>query len=168
MIRVTRRYRFSASHRLHSELLSAERNREVYGKCNNPHGHGHDYILEVSVRGPVDPETGMAVDVRALDAIVKQQILDAFQMRNLNLDVPEFAALVPTSENVALVVQARLQRAWAAWFPSPWPALEKVRIQETPRNIFEVFSKTPSSREPQSRDREAAVPEKNLQELATK
>lgn len=140
MIQVTRRYRFVAAHRLHSELLSEERNREVYGKCNNPYGHGHDYILEVTVRGPVDGETGLAVRVDVLDALVREEILGDFHMRNLNLDVEEFASMVPTSENVALVAQARLRRAWGEWFAGAWPALEKVRIQETPRNIFEVYA----------------------------
>lgn len=142
MIRVTRRYRFAASHRLHTDSLTAERNREVYGKCNNPHGHGHDYILEVSARGPVDPETGLALRVESLDALVREQVLQALQMRNLNLDVPEFADRVPTSENVALVVRARLAAAWKQWFAGAWPVLEKVRIRETPRNSIEVVSES--------------------------
>ncbi len=153
MIRVTRRYRFAASHRLHSAALTDEANRELYGKCNNPHGHGHDYVLEVSVRGPVDAETGMAVRLDHLDALVSEEILRHFHMRNLNLDVAEFARLVPTSENVALVAQARLQGAWKRYFPGAWPVLEKVRIQETPRNIFEVYSQAPkrpeAAREPE-------------------
>lgn len=144
MIRLTRRYRFAASHRLNSDLLSAERNREVYGKCNNPHGHGHDYVLEVSVRGPVDPETGLVVRVDDLDRLVREEVLSSFHMRNLNLDVPEFAGLVPTSENAAIVVRVRLERAWERVFAGPWPALEKVRIQETPRNIFEVYAHRPA------------------------
>jgi 6-pyruvoyltetrahydropterin/6-carboxytetrahydropterin synthase len=125
--------------------LSAERNRQIYGKCNNPYGHGHDYILEVSVLGPVDQETGMAVRVAALDGLVREQVLESFHMRNLNLDVPEFADVVPTSENVALVVQSRLQVAWNRWFDSSWPVLEKVRIQETPRNTFEVHARAAKS-----------------------
>jgi 6-pyruvoyltetrahydropterin/6-carboxytetrahydropterin synthase len=156
MIRVTRRFRFAASHRLNSEVLSAERNREVYGKCNNPYGHGHDYIVEVSVRGPVDPETGLAVRVEALDALMREEVLQAFHMRNLNLDVAEFADLVPTSENLALVIRARLQAAWGRWFGGPWPVLEKVRIQETPRNSFEVFSRTSESEE-RDQNREMAT-----------
>jgi len=145
MIRLTRRYRFAASHRLNSDRLSAERNREVYGKCNNPHGHGHDYILEVSVRGPVDPETGLVVRVDDLDRLVREEVLCAFHMRNLNLDVAEFADLVPTSENVALVVRDRLARTWDRVFGPPWPVLEKVRVQETPRNTFEVCSRRASN-----------------------
>ncbi len=144
MIRLTRRYRFSASHRLHSRYLSDERNREVYGKCNNPFGHGHDYILEVSVRGPVDAETGMLIRVEDLDAVVRNEVLRDFHMRNLNLDVPEFRNMVPTSENVAVVVRRRLERVWSGVF-GPWPALEKVRIQETPRNIFEVCVRSTNS-----------------------
>lgn len=144
MIRLTRRYRFAASHRLNSDLLSAERNREVYGKCNNPHGHGHDYILEVGVRGPVDPQTGLVVRAEDLDRLVQEEVLSAFHMRNLNLDLPEFSDLVPTSENVAVVVRVRLERAWERVFTGPWPVLEKVRIQETPRNIFEVCAHRPA------------------------
>lgn len=139
MIRVTRRYNFSASHRLHSPRLTERQNREIYGKCNNPHGHGHNYVLEVSVRGPVDPLSGLAVDVAALDRLVQTQILPHFHLRDMNRDVPEFEGLVPTSENLALVVKERLERAWAQEFRGAWPVLEKVRIQETPRNIFEVF-----------------------------
>lgn len=157
MIRLTRRYRFAASHRLHAPSLSEERNREVYGKCNNPHGHGHDYVLEVSVRGPVDPETGMVVRVDALDALVQREVLTGFHMRNINMDVPEFASLVATSENVASVVQARLQNAWERAFPAPWPVLEKVRIQETARNILEVYA-----------HRDAGKPAEPAREMAMK
>jgi 6-pyruvoyltetrahydropterin/6-carboxytetrahydropterin synthase len=146
VIRLTRRYRFAASHRLHADGLSDEQNRAVYGKCNNPFGHGHDYVLEVSVRGPVDAETGLVVSVPELDRLVSERVLSAVSMRNLNLDVAEFRDLVPTSENLALVVRGRLEEAWTEFFPGLWPELEKVRIQETPRNVFEVFAKRSADR----------------------
>lgn len=139
VVRVTRRYRFSASHRLHAAELSAERNREVYGKCNNPYGHGHDYVMDVTLRGPLDARLGRLVSVDQFDRFVRCTIVDAFDRRNMNLDVPEFATLVPTTENLALVAAHRLAAAWPLAFPGS-PALpEKVRIWETPRNIFQVF-----------------------------
>jgi len=138
MFRVTRRYHFSASHRLHSSALSEEENYRVYGKCNNPYGHGHDYTVEVSVRGPLQETTGQAVDTLALDEMVRQEVLAPFQHRNLNEDVNSFRSVVPTSENVAIEICRRLKRNWRLAFRGEWPRLETVRIVETPRNIFEV------------------------------
>lgn len=138
MIRVTRRYRFAASHRLHSPVLSEEENRRVYGKCNHPYGHGHNYVLEVSARGPLDSGAGSAVNTALLDQLVVRQVLDPLEHRNLNLDVDWFAPAVPTSENLGIEICRRLKRNWGAAFPGEWPRLEKVRIEETPRNIFEI------------------------------
>lgn len=138
MIRVTRRYRFAASHRLHSPQLSAEENRELYGKCNHPFGHGHNYEVEVSVRGPVDARSGMVADIRSLDRLVHAQVIAAFDHRNLNAEVAVFERLVPTSENLGVEVCRRLKRNWSGVFPGEWPRLEKIRIAETERNIFEV------------------------------
>ncbi len=138
MFRLTRRYRFSASHRLHADSLTEEQNRAVYGKCNNPFGHGHDYALEVSVRGPLDPETGRAADIAALDRLVHREAVGPFDHRNLNCDAPEFATLPPTTENLALVIERRLERAWTDVFPGPWPQLDRIRIQETRRNRVET------------------------------
>lgn len=137
MFRVTRRYAFAASHRLDAPDLSAEENRRIYGKCNNPHGHGHNYVVEVSARGPVDA-SGRAVDIEALDGLVAREVLAPFDHRNLNTEVEAFASAVPTSENLAAEICRRLKRNWSTVFPGPWPRLEKVRIAETPRNIFEV------------------------------
>ena len=136
MFRVTRRYEFAASHRLHSERLSEEENQRLYGKCNNPYGHGHNYRVEVSVLGPLDA-AGRAVDARVLDELVARQVLEPFGHRNLNEDV-NFASVVPTSENLAVEICRRLEQNWSAVFPGQWPRLEKVRIAETPRNIFEI------------------------------
>jgi 6-pyruvoyltetrahydropterin/6-carboxytetrahydropterin synthase len=138
MIRVTRRYRFSASHRLHSDRFSEAENRELFGKCNNPFGHGHDYVLDIGVLGPIEPATGLAVNVQALDGLVRESVLHDFENRNLNEDVDEFTAAVPTSENIVLAIEQRLRRRWPAVFPGEWPRLEKLRLQETRRNRFEL------------------------------
>lgn len=144
-MKLTRVYRFSASHRLHSGELSEERNWEVYGRCNNPHGHGHNYRLEVSVEGPVDAQTGRVVDLNELDALVRTAVLNDFDHRQLNLEVPDLQGLVPTTEVVSEVVHQRLQRAWPGAFPpgppgKNLPRLARVRIYETRNNIFEVVS----------------------------
>ncbi len=138
MFRVTRRYQFAASHRLHASGLSDEENQRLYGKCNNPFGHGHNYVLEVSARGPADADTGSAVDPRRLDELVAREVLRPFEHRNLNCDVEAFRDLTPTSENLAVEICRRLKRGWPAAFPGEWPKLEKVRIAETARNIFEM------------------------------
>ena len=130
--RLTRRYRFSASHRLDTAAFSAEENRRLYGKCNNPYGHGHNYLLEVTLEGLVD-RSGQVADRRALDELVSEHVLARLDHRNLNMDVPELAAVVPTTENLALVIRANLTRHWTL------PArLAGVRISETDRNIFEL------------------------------
>jgi 6-pyruvoyltetrahydropterin/6-carboxytetrahydropterin synthase len=138
MIRVTRKYRFSASHRLHAHGLSDVENANLYGKCNNPYGHGHDYEIEVSARGPLEPRSGRAIDPAALDRLVEEQVLRPFDHKYLNTESPAFQELVPTTENLAREIYARLQASWNSVFPGPWPVLDKVRIAETPRNIFEV------------------------------
>ncbi|HTS63447.1 MAG TPA: 6-carboxytetrahydropterin synthase [Candidatus Acidoferrales bacterium] len=139
MFRVTRRYEFSASHRLHSTQLGDEENRRLYGKCNNPFGHGHNYVLEVSVRGPADAVSGRAVDTTSLDALVRGHVVRAFDHRNLNTELPAFAGVVvPTSENLGFEICRRLKQNWKEVFPGEWPKLDRVRIGETPRNIFEI------------------------------
>ncbi len=137
MMRVTRRYKFAASHRLNSSRFSGEENRELYGKCNNPYGHGHDYVMEVSVHGPLDAASGQVVNVRALDRLVEEQVLRDFDHRYLNADVHEFSELVPTSENMIRVIEDRLKTHWRSEFPAEWPRLAKIRLQETRRNRFE-------------------------------
>jgi 6-pyruvoyltetrahydropterin/6-carboxytetrahydropterin synthase len=138
MFRVTRRYEFAASHRLHSEHLGEEENRRLYGKCNNPFGHGHNYVVEVSARGPADALTGRAVDTDRLDWLVRREVVQAFDHRNLNTEVPAFGSVVPTSENLGYEICRRLKRNWKEVFPGEWPKLENIRIAETPRNIFQV------------------------------
>ena len=125
-----RRYMMSASHRLHSDTLTEEENRAAYGKCNNPHGHGHNYVIEVLVGGAVDAETGMVVDLVALDEVVRTRVLNRFDHINLNLD-PMFAEVVPTTENLCKAVYKLLEG-------SMQPArLSHVRVEETENNFFE-------------------------------
>jgi 6-pyruvoyltetrahydropterin/6-carboxytetrahydropterin synthase len=125
-----RRYMMSASHRLHSDALTAEENRAAYGKCNNPYGHGHNYIIEVLAGGAVDPETGMVMDLVAMDEAVRTRVLDRFDHFNLNVD-PMFADVVPTTENLCKAVYKLLKG-------SIEPALlVHVRVEETENNFFE-------------------------------
>jgi len=138
VFRVTRRYRFAASHRLHAPQLSEEENRRVYGKCNNPRGHGHNYVLEVSARGPLDSVTGRALDLGALDRLVERGVLAPFDHRNLNVEAPVFASTVPTSENLAVEIRRRLRDEWSVEFPGEWPKLDRVRIAETDNNMIEI------------------------------
>jgi 6-pyruvoyltetrahydropterin/6-carboxytetrahydropterin synthase len=137
-VRLTRKYWFAASHRLHSRALSDEENRRTYGKCNNPHGHGHNYEVEITVRGEVDRITGRAVDLHRLDQLADDQILKPLRHRNLNEEVAAFRELVPTTENLAAELDRRLRSAWQGVFPDGGPALEKLRIWETERNICEI------------------------------
>ncbi len=127
---LTRRYRFSASHRLHSVEMSAEENRATYGKCNNPHGHGHNYTLEVTVSGPVDQSTGMVCNLVDLDGVVEREVLSRYDLSNLNT-LQEFAQLVPTTENLSVEIFEILQRRF------PQAHLERVRLEETMMNSFE-------------------------------
>jgi 6-pyruvoyltetrahydropterin/6-carboxytetrahydropterin synthase len=143
MISATRIYRFSASHRLHSPQLGEAENARLYGKCNNPFGHGHDYALEVTAAGRVDDATGLLFPVSKLDRLVGEKILQLFASRNMNLDVPQFAHLVPTTENVALVIAGLLQRHWKAYLGGHAAHLRRVHIQETDRNGFEVLLAAP-------------------------
>jgi 6-pyruvoyltetrahydropterin/6-carboxytetrahydropterin synthase len=125
-----RRYMISASHRLHSEALSVEENRTTYGKCNNHHGHGHNYIVEVLVGGAVDPVTGMVINLAALDDVVRTKVIDRFDHTNLNLD-PLFLNRVPTTENLCGAIFSLLNGVL------PEGILEKVRVEETENNFFE-------------------------------
>ena len=129
-IELGRRYRFSASHRLHTGQLSEAENIRVFGKCANPYGHGHNYVLEVSVSGEVDPTTGMIANLADLDGFVEREVLDAFDHHSLNEDVPAFRNVVPTTENLCIEIYQRLRK-----FPNA--TLERVRVQETTNNSFE-------------------------------
>jgi 6-pyruvoyltetrahydropterin/6-carboxytetrahydropterin synthase len=120
----------SASHRLHSDLLSEEENRTTYGKCNNPFGHGHNYIVEVVVGGEVDPETGMVLNMATLDEVVQHNVLERFDHTNLNFD-PMFVDRVPTTENLCREIFRLLEKSL------PKVDLARVRVEETENNFFE-------------------------------
>jgi 6-pyruvoyltetrahydropterin/6-carboxytetrahydropterin synthase len=133
-LRLTHTYRFSASHRLHAPELSEEENQRLYGRCNNPHGHGHNYVVAVTVEGAVDPETGMVVPPGALDALLQKHVVSEYDHKYLNFDLPEYAGITATTENMAVAIQERLHAAWPAGFP----ALVHIRVQETKRNSIEL------------------------------
>jgi 6-pyruvoyltetrahydropterin/6-carboxytetrahydropterin synthase len=133
---LTRRYWISASHRLHNEAFSEAKNRETYGKCNNPYGHGHNYGIEVTVSGEVDRTTGMVCNLVDLDAMVRQEIVERFDHEDLNTKT-EFLNLVPTTENLAIVVFNILKPLLT------FAHLEKIRIEETSNNSFEYAEEGP-------------------------
>jgi len=131
VIRLTRRYDFSAAHVLARSDWDDDRNRSVYGKCANPEGHGHNYTLEVTVRGEFDEESGRVVPIERLDAVVRRRVLDPLDHRFLNREVPEFETLVPTAENIARYVWNQLKGELS-------PAvLDRVRLVETRNNSVE-------------------------------
>jgi len=127
---LSRRYLFSASHRLHNPEMSTEENRATYGKCNNPHGHGHNYILEVTVSGPVDQSTGMICNLVDLDQCVESEVLSRYQLENLNT-LQEFLKTAPTTENLCIEIFEILQRTFSQ------AHLDRVKLEETMMNSFE-------------------------------
>ena len=147
MTTVTRRYAFSASHRLHVRSLSESENARIFGKCNNPFGHGHNYTLSVSVCGDIDASTGVLVPIAALDDLVHRHVLHLLDHRNLNTDVPQFRDLVPTTENLAVLISGLLYDHRDE-LNCPAARLHSVHVQETDRNSFEVLLPrgAPSSR----------------------
>ena len=135
---LSRKYGFSATHRLHAAGLSDDENQAVFGKCNNPNGHGHNYEVEITVAGRVDGLTGRVVSLETLDALAAREVLEPLRYRNLNEEVPAFRTAVPTTENLTFEVDRRLRAGWATAFPTGEPRLEKIRIWETERNICEM------------------------------
>jgi 6-pyruvoyltetrahydropterin/6-carboxytetrahydropterin synthase len=129
-VHLSRRYMFSASHRLHNDEMSAEENRATYGKCNNPYGHGHNYTIEITVSGAVDRQTGMVCNLVDLDAFVRNHVVERYDHQNLNL-LPDFAKLVPTTENLSIAIYDIVNRGFHQ------AHLEKIRIEETMMNSFE-------------------------------
>jgi 6-pyruvoyltetrahydropterin/6-carboxytetrahydropterin synthase len=138
---LTRRYRFSASHRLHRANLSEEENLRLYGKCSNLHGHGHNYLLEVTITGPVDSATGMIANLGELDPFVEREVIEPFDYKYLNEEVPEFAADIPTTENVCREIYRRLKA-----FPAA--RIARVRIEETSKNSFEYDGDSNGAEQP--------------------
>jgi 6-pyruvoyltetrahydropterin/6-carboxytetrahydropterin synthase len=127
---LTRRYMFSAAHRLHNGEMSEAQNRAIYGKCNNPHGHGHNYVVEITVSGPVEESTGMVCNLVDLDGFVRQHVVERYDHQNLNLR-PEFASQVPTTENLCIAIYEIVKQGFRQ------AHLEKIRIEETMMNSFE-------------------------------
>jgi 6-pyruvoyltetrahydropterin/6-carboxytetrahydropterin synthase len=129
-VELGRRYHFAASHRLHSGKLSEEENSLVFGKCNNPYGHGHNYTVEVRFSGAIDPATGMIANLADLDPFVNERVIEPFDHRSLQDDVPAFREAVPTTENLCIEIFQRLKSF-------PVARLESVRVEETSNNSFE-------------------------------
>jgi len=129
-VELGRRYHFAASHRLHSPQLSEEENCRIYGKCNNPYGHGHNYTVEVRLSGQIDPTTGMISNLADLDEFVNERVIEPFDHRSLNEEVPAFRNVVPTTEILCIEIFQRLQSF-------PYARLEAVKVVETSNNSFE-------------------------------
>lgn len=127
-MKVCRRETFNAAHRLHNPSLTDEQNTEIFDKCNNPNYHGHNYVLETFIDGPIDPVTGYVIDLKKLSDVINDEVLEAFDHRNLNLDCPEFANLIPTAENIAIVIWNKLRLRLDSKFDI------EVRLWETDRN----------------------------------
>ena len=134
-MRVCRRERFNCAHRLNNPAWSQEKNLEIFGKCNSPNYHGHNYVLETWVEGDLDPETGYLMDTKILKDIIKEQVTEPFDHRNLNLDVPEFKNLNPTAENIAIVIWEKLRTQ------VPQNLKLMIRLYETENNIVEYSGK---------------------------
>ena len=131
LVTVTRRVRFNAAHRVHNPALSDEENQALFGKCNNPNWHGHNYVLEVSVEGEVDPKTGYVVDLGQVARVAEREIVDHVDHRNFNLDVPFMRDVIPTTENIIV-------RFWQVLAPHIAPArLARLRLWETENNYVE-------------------------------
>jgi len=136
MVYHTKVYEFSAAHRLHSQVLTDEQNQDIFGKCNNPAGHGHNYVLEVTVKGGVDEKTGLVVGLNVLDEVVEKQVYARFDYKHLNLDTAEFETLNPTSENFVKVL-------WNVLEPNLRPVvLHRLRLRETPKNHFDYYGES--------------------------
>jgi 6-pyruvoyltetrahydropterin/6-carboxytetrahydropterin synthase len=132
MVQVALRFEFSAAHRLHAESLSSEQNIHIFGRCNNPNGHGHNYEMEVTITGPADPKTGHVMAIGELQRIVNERIVDVFDHKHLNMDCADFRELNPTVENIVQVFYRRLK----PHIPSP-VQLESLRLWETPKTMAE-------------------------------
>jgi 6-pyruvoyltetrahydropterin/6-carboxytetrahydropterin synthase len=130
-MRVGRRETFNCAHRLNNPAWSDEKNKEVFGKCNNNNYHGHNYVLETWVDGAIDPETGYVLDAKILKDIIRKHVTEPFDHRNLNLDVPDFKNLNPTAENIAVVIWNKLR----AEIPNQFKL--SIRLYETENNIVE-------------------------------
>lgn len=140
IVHFSRRYRFSASHRLHAPALTEGQNRETYGKCNNSFGHGHNYVVEVTVAGPVDAQTGFVVDMPRLDALAQREIVDRFDCMHLNADASFGAAIVPSTENLVFEIERIFRHAVPSLDPAGNLKLVAIRVEETGNNSVELPS----------------------------
>jgi 6-pyruvoyltetrahydropterin/6-carboxytetrahydropterin synthase len=131
---LTRKFEFSASHYYHNPELSADENRRIFGKCNNLNGHGHNYTLELTVKGSVDPQTGFVINLVDLKEILNREVLDVFDHRHLNKEIPEFATAIPTTENIAIAIWNRVE----PMLKTLNAAIHRVRLYETP-DLFVDF-----------------------------
>ena len=136
----TRRYRLSASHRLHARCLNEQQNRDTYGKCNNPFGHGHNYFVEITVSGPIDPETGFVVDMPKLDALAQRELIDRFDAQHMNADPVFSGDFVPSTENFSIEVERVFRREVPLLDPTGRLRLDRVRIEETKNNSFDLLA----------------------------
>jgi 6-pyruvoyltetrahydropterin/6-carboxytetrahydropterin synthase len=133
MVFLTRKAEFSASHYYHNPEFTQEENERIFGKCNNPHGHGHNYTLEVTVKGQVDPRSGFVVDLKELKEIMNREVIDALDHRFLNKEVPEFAKAIPTTENLAISIWERLKPKLKL------AELHRIRVYETPDLFVDYY-----------------------------
>ena len=135
MVYLTRKAEFSASHVYHNPNFTPEENQRIFGKCNNPHGHGHNYTLEVTVKGPVDERSGFVMDLKQLKDIMNREVIDAFDHRHLNYEVPEFKEQIPTTENLAIAIWRRLEGK----LDGSGARLYRVRVYENDDLFAEVY-----------------------------
>lgn len=140
VVHFTRRYRLSMSHRLHAPGMTDAQNRDTYGKCNNPFGHGHNYFVEITVAGPVDPATGFVVDLPRLDALAQRELIDRFDCTHLNADATFAADFVPSTENFAMEVERVFRDTVPLLDPAGRLRLHNVRVEETGNNSFDLPS----------------------------
>jgi 6-pyruvoyltetrahydropterin/6-carboxytetrahydropterin synthase len=133
MVYLTRKCEFSASHYYHNPSFSPEDNLRLFGKCNNPNGHGHNYTLEVTVKGEIDPHTGYVVDLKVVKELLNREVMDVFDHRFLNKEIPEFADKIPTTENLAISIWKRLQRGMGT------ACLHRVRLYEAPDLFVDYY-----------------------------
>jgi 6-pyruvoyltetrahydropterin/6-carboxytetrahydropterin synthase len=146
MVLLTRKVHFCASHRYHNPELSDAENKRIFGKCNLPHGHGHNYVLEVTVRGEVDPATGMVMNLTDLDKVVKNVVMEQIDHKNLNVDVPHFATTIPTSENIVIWLWGQLAEEIAEF-----ATLQRLVLHEDPFLCVEYEGEKELSEEPVAR-----------------
>ncbi len=137
MVYLTRKCEFSASHYYHNPEFTPEENQRLFGKCNNPYGHGHNYTLEVTLKGEIDPRTGYVANLTDIKEVLNREVMDVFDHRFLNKEIPEFAEKIPTTENLALSIWQRLERGLGS--PNGAARLHRVRLYESPDLFVDYY-----------------------------